>query len=79
MRLQMKNTFISDEIIIKCLEINHLTPNGFRDAAHSLCDNNNLVNAFLSRHFRCRQPVVAKRQLQLKRLAGLTASLAVGK
>ncbi len=40
----MRNTFLSDDIILKCLNINHLTPNGFRDVAHSLCDNNNLVN-----------------------------------
>ena len=40
----MKNTFISDDIILKCFNIKHLTPNAFADVAHKLCDNNNLKN-----------------------------------
>ncbi len=38
------NTFLSDEIIEKCLNVRCLTPNAFLDISHNVCDDNNLKN-----------------------------------
>ena len=42
------NPFISDDIILKCMNVKHLTPNQFIEIAHRICDENSLKNPMRS-------------------------------
>ncbi len=42
--MEVKYTYIADDIIEECFKLSFLTPNVFKDIAHKICDENNLKN-----------------------------------